>query len=289
LLRKSSLYICILSQEAGSTLGARAQGSLDNSLIYKTLHDDLADVAQANHTLISYSWVSLPLVYTQLVTMAVYLYFFFTLFSSQYLQPTQYRLDEATGTYTPAAPGHPQAVNLVGHDDTIMDIHVPIFTLLKFIFYFGWLHVAEVLINPFGEDDEDFDVNYLIDRNLQASYLMVEGGDQEWQEVEDPYEGSLPNQLPHTVESFKTTYPPPAFPTDGIRQTLTLHDMKWTEQEEEVEEEEETEPAGPLLLPQGNKLRVQEVRRGSQVSSIVFARVLGDSQGAARHGSMLDP
>ena len=44
------------------------------------IFQDLADVARCNHTLISYSWVSLPLVYTQLVTLAVHLYFFFTLF-----------------------------------------------------------------------------------------------------------------------------------------------------------------------------------------------------------------
>ena len=46
---------------------------------------------------------------------------------------------------------------------------IPLFGILKFVFYFGWLNVAETLINPFGEDDEDFDVNYLINRELYLS------------------------------------------------------------------------------------------------------------------------
>lgn len=38
----------------------------------------------------------------------------------------------------------------------------------------GWLKVAEALLNPFGEDDEDFDTNFMIDRNLQVGKIKRE-------------------------------------------------------------------------------------------------------------------
>ena len=48
----------------------------DNWMLIK-LHDNLSEYAMLNGTLFSYTWVNLPLVYTQLVTIAVYVYFYF--------------------------------------------------------------------------------------------------------------------------------------------------------------------------------------------------------------------
>ena len=47
-------------------------------------------------------------------------------------------------------------------------VYFPYFTILEFIGYLGWIKVAETLLNPWGDDDEDFQINYLIDRNFQV-------------------------------------------------------------------------------------------------------------------------
>lgn len=73
-----------------------------------------------------------------------------------------------------------------------IDIYFPIGTVLELIFYVGLLkvrplatrqtcycrgnelnpffmpQVAEQMKNPFGEDDEDFDLNYLLNRHMKV-------------------------------------------------------------------------------------------------------------------------
>ncbi|XP_068205837.1 bestrophin-3-like isoform X2 [Palaemon carinicauda] len=97
-----------------------------------------------------YDWVSLPLVYTQVVTIATYAFFMAAIVGRQYVDRNQ-----------------PMSKHKI-------DLYIPFFTLLQFFVYMGLLKVAEQLINPFGDDDEDFELNWIIDRHMKVSYLIVD-------------------------------------------------------------------------------------------------------------------
>lgn len=129
---------------------ARREGRIRDNSALKLLLEELNVFRGKCGMLFHYDWISVPLVYTQVVTIAVYSYFLACLIGRQFLDPTQ------------------------GYKDHSLDLCVPIFTLLQFFFYAGWLKVAEQLINPFGEDDDDFETNFLIDRNFQVSMLAVD-------------------------------------------------------------------------------------------------------------------
>ncbi|XP_026159500.1 bestrophin-2 [Mastacembelus armatus] len=129
---------------------ARCEGRIKDDHTLKLLLEELNMFRGKCSMLFHYDMISVPLVYTQVVTLAVYSFFLVCLIGRQFLDPSQ---------------GYP------GHD---LDLYVPIFTLLQFFFYAGWLKVAEQLINPFGEDDDDFETNWLIDRNFQVSMMAVD-------------------------------------------------------------------------------------------------------------------
>ena len=140
------LYWVPLTWGSTLTLKAHNDGLIRDSFVTEIMAE-LKTLRTQCGTVISYDWISLPLVYTQVVTLALYVYFAATLLGRQWLDPTR---------------------DIPGYKANGYDYYFPIFTSLQFLFYVGWLKVAEALLNPFGEDDEDFDTNFMIDRNLQV-------------------------------------------------------------------------------------------------------------------------
>ena len=87
-----------------------------------------------------------------------------------------------------------------------LDLLYPFFLTLQFAFFVGWLKVAETLINPFGEDDDDFELNRLIDRHIQVGFLICDPLVTKPELVRDRFwSTSIPAQMPYTkaAEAFK--------------------------------------------------------------------------------------
>jgi hypothetical protein len=135
----------------------------------KTIIDELNNVRTRLATLINYETVNISLVYSQVVTLAVYSYFLAAIFGTQ------------TNRHYP------------GYIDFG---YFPIFLILQFVFYMGWLKVAEALMNPFGDDDDDFDVFKMVDDFLLMSYFIVDKmHDEHPTIIKDLYWGNDPTEL----------------------------------------------------------------------------------------------
>ncbi|EEB10013.1 Bestrophin-1, putative [Pediculus humanus corporis] len=173
---------------------ARKEGRIRDDFAVKTIIDELNKYRGSCGQLLNYDSISVPLVYTQVVTLAVYSFFGTCIMGRQWIDK-------------PSSDGTVSARYRI-------DLYFPIFTMLQFFFYMGWLKVAESLINPFGEDDDDFEVNWLVDRNLQVSYLIVDEMHHEHPElIKDQYwEEVFPTELPYTIasEQFREKHPLPS-------------------------------------------------------------------------------
>ncbi|XP_075040096.1 bestrophin-4 [Mixophyes fleayi] len=162
---------------------ARRDGRVRDDIATKHLITELNNYRAKCSLLFHYDWISVPLVYTQVVTIAVYSFFASCIIGRQFVRDEDKKEP--------------------------LDLYVPVFTLLQFFFYSGWLKVAEQLINPFGEDDDDFETNRLIDRNLQVSLLAVDDMYQNLPPmVKDKYWDEPDMLPPYTVATASETLKP---------------------------------------------------------------------------------
>lgn len=113
---------------------ARRENKIRDDYAVKSIIDELNTFRGLCGFLLYYDWVSIPLVYTQVVTLATYSFFLCSVMGQQWVASQD------------------------GSENVIFR-YFPIMTILQFFFYMGWLKVAESLINPFGEDDDDFEAS----------------------------------------------------------------------------------------------------------------------------------
>ncbi|KHJ88815.1 bestrophin-3 domain protein [Oesophagostomum dentatum] len=149
-----------------------------------------------------YDWVKIPLVYTQVVAIATYGYFFICLIGRQ---P---KLDQKSM-------------------ETEITILFPIFTTFQMLFYLGWLKVGQFLMNPFGEDDDDFELNYVLDRNTYIAHMMATEIADQCPDLEGP---PMEKLIPHTRASFKIQDVIPKSHLASFK--LTENEMKLVKQED---------------------------------------------------------
>ncbi|KAM6161099.1 bestrophin-1 [Erethizon dorsatum] len=189
-------------------------GRIRDPVLLQSLLNEMSILRTQCGILYGYDWISIPLVYTQVVTVAVYSFFLACLLGRQFLIPAK------------AYPGHE------------MDLVVPIFTFLQFFFYMGWLKVAEQLINPFGEDDDDFEINWILDRNLQVSLLSVDEMHQDVPPLEqDMYWNKMEPQPPYTAATSQSRRT--SFLGSTFNISLQQEDMEF----QPIKEEEEINQA----------------------------------------------
>ncbi|KAM7533504.1 hypothetical protein Aperf_G00000124461 [Anoplocephala perfoliata] len=137
------LWAVRLVQKAG------LHGHIPDPRMISTMLQEIGEFRRRLQLLWVYSSIMMPLVYTQVVIIAVYSYFACDLLASQFVE-------------VPKAEGEP-----------VVDFVVPIFSMFYFLFLMGWLKVALCVMNPFGDDDEDFETSDILNYNLDVSYRTV--------------------------------------------------------------------------------------------------------------------
>ncbi|KAI1703221.1 bestrophin, RFP-TM, chloride channel domain-containing protein [Ditylenchus destructor] len=136
------------------------------------------------HNLRNYDWVPVPLAYPQVVYLCVHTYFILCLITRQF---THLETHTSQGIASADEPETSEPYD--AKDLYVTHYYVPFMTMLQYIFYVGWLKVGEALLNPLGNDDDDFECNSVINENLSLGLTVVD----------DSYD-VIPDQKPDTFD-----------------------------------------------------------------------------------------
>ena len=129
---------------------------LNNSQEVGNLHIDssrivgitqsLDNMEKSNTKLLQHSWITLPLVYTQMVSLAAVSITSMAVFGEQFFDPPpnakgQEMFPDTNIGYASKEP----------YSNHTPNIYIPIHTIIMLICTIGWVRVASCLLNPFGQ------------------------------------------------------------------------------------------------------------------------------------------
>ncbi|VDM45855.1 unnamed protein product [Toxocara canis] len=156
----------------------RKAGKIDADVLMNSMLQEIRLFRTNLAELCNYDWVPVPLAYPQVVFLAVRVYFIICLVARQFIvvRYNEYLVLMVNLSRIPHTLLVLQRLYSVNIRFLKIDLRVPFMTMLQFVFYMGWVKVAESLLNPMGEDDDDFEGNFLIDKNIATALRIVDGG-----------------------------------------------------------------------------------------------------------------
>uniref|UniRef100_A0AC35FA10 Bestrophin homolog n=1 Tax=Panagrolaimus sp. PS1159 TaxID=55785 RepID=A0AC35FA10_9BILA len=131
---------------------ARQQGKISSDFIAEKMAKHIDDFRSHLQNLLKFARFPIPLVYPQLVAFCVRLYFFICLFTRQIIKSNDLGLPDSPFFWFPLP------------------------TIIEFVVYIGWLKVAEDMLHPLGEEFDNLECNYIIDKNLITGLSLVDKG-----------------------------------------------------------------------------------------------------------------
>lgn len=128
---------------------AKAEGFIKCDHDLQTILTYMLDFRKNSMTSVLYDYFSLPICYLHVIYLCVRIFVIVALLGRQIVDSNKYP------------------------ERTPVDCYVPFLTIIQFIFIVGWCKVAEALLNPWGEDDDDYEVNFIVDRNMRVGRTIV--------------------------------------------------------------------------------------------------------------------
>lgn len=130
--------------------------------------------------LLSFDWVPMPIAFMQIITAAVYITMLLTVFTVQ-----------------------DGVINLDGEVDYLFGAWTIVTLSTQLLLYLGWMKSVHVIINPFGEDDDDFEMEWLLDHHTSILTTLLVKRDTGKQITPARGLEAQPNlKLSHTVGSL---------------------------------------------------------------------------------------